>query len=380
MDTKTKQKKIKNVPKLRFPEFGGVWEEKRLGDVCKINTGNKDTQDKVKDGKYPFFVRSNTVERINSFSFNGEAILTSGDGVGVGKNFHYINGKFDYHQRVYCLNSFNEKYSGKFIYDIFSEQFNRRVMRLSAKNSVDSVRMDMIVGMPIFFPTLSEQKKLSSFLGEADKWIGNLKEQKKELVKYKKEIMQKIFSQEIRFRNKEGKSFPYWEEKRLGDIFEINVGGDVRKISFSKTKHGDYIYPVYANALRNKGLYGYSNRSKIKKDSVTVTARGDIGYAVARTKEYTPVVRLLSLISKSNDVPYFFECAINNMKIFVESTGVPQLTAPQLSFYKIKFPSILEQQKISDFLSSLDVLLQSKQSQISEAENWKKGLIKKMFV
>ena len=77
-----------NVPKLRFPEFSGSWEVKKLGELCKVQTGNKDTQNRIEKGKYPFFVRSNTVEKINSFSFNGGAILTSGDGVGVRKNFH----------------------------------------------------------------------------------------------------------------------------------------------------------------------------------------------------------------------------------------------------------------------------------------------------
>lgn len=88
---------------------------KKLGDVCEIKTGKKDTKNKEDDGEYPFFVRSNTVERINSYSYDGEAILTSGDGVGVGKNFHYINGKFDFHQRVYSLRKFKNGYIGKYI-------------------------------------------------------------------------------------------------------------------------------------------------------------------------------------------------------------------------------------------------------------------------
>lgn len=82
------------IPALRFPEFSGEWEEKRLGEVCTIKTGNKDTQNKVENGIYPFFVHSDNVERINTFSLDAEAILTSGDGVGVGKNFHYIKAKY----------------------------------------------------------------------------------------------------------------------------------------------------------------------------------------------------------------------------------------------------------------------------------------------
>src|SRR5690606_34625649 len=81
------------VPRHRFKEFekDGEWVEKTIHQIAKVTTGSKDTQNKVDGGKYPFFVRSQTVERINSYSFDGEAILTSGDGVGVGKNFHFIN-------------------------------------------------------------------------------------------------------------------------------------------------------------------------------------------------------------------------------------------------------------------------------------------------
>ena len=135
---------MSKAPKLRFKEFSGDWEVKKLGDLANIGTGKKDTQDKVEDGKYPFFVRSQIVERINSYSFDGEAILTAGDGVGVGKVFHYINGKFDYHQRVYKLSDFKEGTSGRYIYEYFKKNFIREVTKYTAKTSVDSVRMEMI--------------------------------------------------------------------------------------------------------------------------------------------------------------------------------------------------------------------------------------------
>ena len=143
-------------------EFG-EWENSYIGNECKITTGNKDTQNKVDDGLYPFFVRSQTVEKINSYSMDCEAILTSGDGVGVGKNYHYMNGKFDFHQRVYCLYEFSERLIGRYLYIYFSNYFYDRVKRLSAKNSVDSVRMDMISKMEIKLPCLEEQTKIANF-------------------------------------------------------------------------------------------------------------------------------------------------------------------------------------------------------------------------
>jgi type I restriction enzyme S subunit len=90
------------------------WEIDKIKNLTSITTGAKNTQDKVDDGDYPFFVRSSIVERINSYSFDGEAVLTAGDGVGTGKIYHYINGKFDFHQRVYRISDFCEKLNGYF--------------------------------------------------------------------------------------------------------------------------------------------------------------------------------------------------------------------------------------------------------------------------
>src|SRR5690606_11505470 len=179
-------KEVKRVPKLRFPDFLEEWKRLELGNTCDVKTGNKDTQNKKEDGKYPFFVRSQTVERINSYSLDGEAILTSGDGVGVGKNFHYINAKFDFHQRVYCIYDFADEVSGKFVFMYFSQHFNERVMKMSAKNSVDSVRMSMITEMPISLPSKKEQQKIASCLSAIDDLITSQADKIEQLKLHKK--------------------------------------------------------------------------------------------------------------------------------------------------------------------------------------------------
>jgi type I restriction enzyme S subunit len=185
-----------------------------MGEVAEIKTGKKDTQNQVEGGTYPFFVRSDTVERINSYSYDGEAILTSGDGVGVGKNFHYINGKFDFHQRVYSIRNFQDGYNGKYIFYYFSENFYNRVIRLSAKNSVDSVRMEFISEMELPYPSLPEQTRIASFLSSVDTKLQSLKKKKTLLEQYKKGIMQKIFSQTTPLKDQNGNNFPEWEEKK----------------------------------------------------------------------------------------------------------------------------------------------------------------------
>lgn len=182
---------------LRFTDDNGNpvpdWEENKLENLADVKTGSRDTQNRIENGTYPFFVRSDTIERINSYAFEGEAVLTSGDGVGVGKNIHYINGKFDYHQRVYAIFNFTKKLHGKFFFHYFKENFLRRVMRLSAKNSVDSVRMSMITDMLIPIPKLDEQKKIADFLSAIDDKIALVTDELSHAKTFKKGLLQQMF-------------------------------------------------------------------------------------------------------------------------------------------------------------------------------------------
>ena len=98
-----------------------------LTRIASITTGDKDTQDADPSAEYPFFVRSQTIEKISSYSFDGEAVLTAGDGVGTGKVFHYFNGRFDFHQRVYCIHSFTEDMLGYYFFCHFQTHFMARV-------------------------------------------------------------------------------------------------------------------------------------------------------------------------------------------------------------------------------------------------------------
>jgi len=181
---------------LRFKDENGQeypeWREKNLEELCNINTGNKDTQNKIEGGLYPFFVRSQVIERISTYSFDGEAILTAGDGVGVGKVFHYINGKFDYHQRVYMLSDFKDCI-GKYIYYYFTQNFMKEAMKYNAKTSVDSVRREMLTKMMFPYPFIEEQQKIADFLSATDLKI-SMESQKLEQLQFQKQaFMQQMF-------------------------------------------------------------------------------------------------------------------------------------------------------------------------------------------
>jgi type I restriction enzyme, S subunit len=158
--------KYANYRDSEVPWLGQIpahWQTRRLKDLVQIKTGGKDTVDNIEDGAYPFFVRSQTVERINSYSFDGEAVLTAGDGVGVGKVFHYATGKFDYHQRVYRISHF-KGITGKFIFYYMKENFYKDALRLNAKATVDSLRLPMFQNFIVAFGSREEQHAIANYL------------------------------------------------------------------------------------------------------------------------------------------------------------------------------------------------------------------------
>ena len=167
-----------------------------------------------------------------------------------------------------------------------------------------------------------------------------------------------------------------WEQRKLGEVAtEMVAGGDIDKDLILDEGH----YPVIANALTNDGIVGYYNEDyRIKAPAVTITGRGDVGHAKARIVDFTPVVRLLSL--KSNHDVFFLENAINTLKIVIESTGVPQLTVPQLAKYEISFPKLLdEEEKIGVYFKQLDNLITLHQRKYDKLTNVKKSMLEKMF-
>ncbi len=171
-----------------YPE----WTSKKVGEVCKIQTGKSNTQDEIENGAYNFYVRSPIVRKSNRYLFDCEAVLTVGDGVGTGKVFHYVNGKFDLHQRVYAMTNFTDV-SGKYFYFYFSHFFYDRVMRMTAKTSVDSVRYEMIDQMNILVPCEEEQIRIVEFLSSLDQILERAETALTSMETMKKGLLQQLF-------------------------------------------------------------------------------------------------------------------------------------------------------------------------------------------
>lgn len=168
-------------------------EDVFVEEICKIQTGKSNTQDKNENGQYPFYIRSEDVTFSDKYIFDCEAVLTIGDG-NIGKVYFYHNGKFDCHQRVYVMNNFDKSILGKYFYYYFSNNFYKRAMSMSAKNTVDSVRMEMISKMKIRIPTIQEQQLIINVLTNLDNKILLENNKLNKLIELKKGLMQNMFA------------------------------------------------------------------------------------------------------------------------------------------------------------------------------------------
>lgn len=149
------------------------WSTKRLRFVCDVTTGSRDTINATEDGAYPFYVRSQEVARIDTYAADCEAVLTAGDGAGVGKVYHYANGKFDFHQRVYMMHNFRHV-RGKFFFHYLSSLFAAVALDGGAKSTVDSLRMPVFKNFQITTPSLEEQDQIIRFIEDRSARIDTL--------------------------------------------------------------------------------------------------------------------------------------------------------------------------------------------------------------
>ena len=231
------------------------------------------------------------------------------------------------------------------------------------------------LGIPYCEPT--EQEKISNLFAALNERIAKQRDLVESLKKYKRGLVKALISGTVAFAGSENKR---WETVKLAEIFTISAGGDIDRQNSSPTYSTSYPYPVYANALTNNGLYGYANYFKVEGDSITVSGRGEVGHAIARHCKYVPIVRLLSLVPKYEDDVDFFAYMINATSIYIESTGVPQLTSPQLGAVKVFRPPILEQKRISSLLLKIDAKIENEERLTFYLEKIRSSMLQQLFI
>ena len=379
---------IRNVPHLRFPEFEGEWEKCKFKDVCSISTGNKNTQDKADDGIYPFYVRSQTVERINSWTFDGEAILTAGDGVGVGKVFHHSYGKIGVHQRVYILSDF--KCDANYLFHFFSSKFYNRVKRMSAKNSVDSVRKEMITDMPLSLPCHKEQVKIGHMLSLLDERIATQNKIIDKLQSLIKGLNDSLYAQ---YGGKVLTSFA-----ELGTSYSGLSGKSAQ--DFGSGKPFITYLNVYSNNVINENEFQYVAIKDDEKQNVA--EYGDVLFTLS--SETPREVGIGSVYLGKEKVylnSFCFGIHITNMEVafppylsyYVSSTAFRKYIYPyaqgstrfnlcKADFEKasIKLPTLENQKRIYSILSHIDNKIITERQMLDLYNSQKQYLLRQMFI
>ena len=170
-------------------------------------------------------------------------------------------------------------------------------------------------------------------------------------------------------------------QKRIGDLFDVKAGGDLQEANYSPCLTAEAQWPIYANSLENKGLYGYTSKPRFPGNAVTITGRGDIGHAEFRSDDFDAIVRLLVLLPKAEvDCRYITYYINSHVHFPKESTGVPQLTAPKVKRIKIDLPQSKEEQTaIANILSKVDDAIASVQNSIAATERLKKSLMQNLL-
>jgi type I restriction enzyme S subunit len=357
------------------------WELKLINNVVKVSTGSKNTQDKISDGKYPFYVRSQTIERINSYSYNCEAVLTVGDGVGTGKVFHYVNHKFELHQRVYIMNEFVNGLDGYYFYLFFSNNFYARVMQMTAKSSVDSVRREMIAGMKISIPPLPEQKSIAQVLVDTDNLLQSIKEKITKKRAIKQGAMQQLLTP------KED-----WVVKKLGNISEFRNGkpyehhitpnGNYELISLNSIDINGYLKKTHHKLNAN-------DSSLMKNDLVMIlsdVAHGNflgLTDVISENDKYVLNYRVGGIRLNNAVYPYFARYFINSnqdtFKKLGQGSSQLNLTKNEVLNFVLKYPSLLEQKKIATILSDMDEEIAQLEQKLSKYKMLKQGLMQNLL-
>jgi type I restriction enzyme S subunit len=183
--------------RTRLPGFEGEWEVRRLGDLARVATGTRNNQDKRHDGQYPFFVRSSSIERIDSFGYDCEAILIPGEGR-IGEIFHYVRGRFDVHQRVYAITDFGSSVFGRFLYYYMAEHFGAHALKNTVKATVDSLRQPTFLVFQVPLPPPSEQRAIAAVLTDMDEEIAVSKQRLAKTRAIKQGMMQQLLTGAVR--------------------------------------------------------------------------------------------------------------------------------------------------------------------------------------
>ena len=399
---------------MRFPEFEGEWEVKKLGEVMDFKVTNSFSRENlnyeygtVKNIHYgdihtkfqtlfdinyesvPFINEEMDISRISEENYckNGDVIFAdaSEDLNDVGKSIEII-----YTNEEKLLSGlhtllarpkkdiFHLGFSG---YLFKSNSVRTQIQKESQGSKVLSINVGRISKVELSFPSVEEQSKISSFLALLDERIQTQSKIINDLKTLKIATAKKIFSGELRFKDDNGNDFPEWEVREVGEVFKITRGNVLAMNLVSNQCNEKNTYPVYSSQTKNNGLAGYYT-DFLFEDAITWTTdganAGDVNY---RSGKFYCTNVCGVLISNEGYANSCIAELINSVsKNYVSYVGNPKLMNGVMSEIKIPFPSLPEQTKIANFLSSIDSKIDIENQLLQKLEEQKKFLLQNMFV
>lgn len=404
------EKQQSKKPLIRFPEFKEPWEHKRLNEL--LSEAKKRNED-LKYGKDEVLSVSGELGIVNQIEHLGRSYA----GVSV-HQYHVVEvgdivytksplkanpfgiiklnkGKAGIVSTLYAVYKVNNQTAyGPFIDYYFSLDANtnrylRPLVKKGAKNDM-KINNAYVLHDRIFAPTIPEQKRIASFFSVLDKKISELKKKKTLLEKYKKGIMQKLFSQELKFKDENGKNYPKWEKLRLGDNATFFSGGT--PLTTKKHFYDGEIPFIKSGEINDAFTEQFISEEGLKNSSAKMVEIGDLLYALygatsgeAGISKIKGAINQAVLCIRSNRYNKIFLLNFLQLtKQLIVGTylqgGQGNLSADIVKGLLIPTPCELEQKKIADFLIAIDSKIISATIQIQQTQQYKKGLLQNMFI
>ena len=397
------------MPELRFPEFRGEWEEKKLKDVVKFHRGTSLSKADLSNEGHPCILygelyttyqevikvvvsRTDTNKKLFLSKINDVIIPSSGEtaediscasallvkDVALGGDLNILRP--------------NDKIiNGTYLSYILNSVKKVEIAKIAQGASVVHVYSSGLGKLDISVTTLEEQIKIAKLFTLIDNKIEKQEEKVINLEEYKNGMMQKIFSQEIRFKDEDGEDYPEWEEKKLGEVSKVNQGLQISiKDRFVSKKDDSYFY--ITNEFLKKGsktVYYIKNPPKAvicNKEDILMTRTGNTGMVVTNVHgafhnnffkiDYDKNILIkeyLVILLKSNEMQ-------NRILVAAGQSTIPDLNHSEFYKLSIQIPNKQEQYKIANFLSSIDLKIEREKEKLDYLKELKKGLMQKMFI
>lgn len=388
MSNKTEDKTMKPVarrplvPKLRFPEFqdAGEWEEKKLGEVINLEYGSSLPESKRSEGSVPVVGSNGIVGYHDEYLIAGPAIVIGRKG-SVGQ-VNWIDCDCYPIDTTYYVNNKDPESCLLPFLNVLLERSN--LPHLKDPSAVPGLNRDSVHSLISFFPKPPEQQKIADCLSSIDELV-TLEAQKLDTLKaHKKGLMQQLFPAEgetlpkLRFPG--FRDAGEWEEKEVGEVFRVTRGEVLSMTLVTNAKTEEKPYPVFSSQTKNNGLAGFYSEY-LYEDAITWTTdganAGDVNYR--QGKFYCTNVCGV-LINENGYANPCIAALINSVsKKHVSYVGNPKLMNGVMSKIVIPFPSVEEQKKISDCLSSIDELITAQTQKLVSLKAHKKGLMQQLF-